>query len=168
VKTIYLLRHAKTEPGNSAIVDRDRRLTERGKADALAASELISEKQWVIDIALSSPSVRTRETVQAINQGQEKKLVIDYPDTLYLANYSDIIRLLQQLPDHLSSVLLVGHNPGIHQCALMLAGSGDRRAMEDIELKFPPCALAVLQCDIARWEMLVPQCGHLVGYWDQY
>lgn len=161
MKTIYLLRHAKTETGGPAVSDRERELTSRGQADARMLGQWLMQTQTRVDTVLISPSRRTLQTLARINDACEPRLAGEPVEALYLASCGELIHQMQQLPETVRSVLIIGHNPGMHQCCLTLAADGAPAAMEAVELNYPTCALAELHADIAGWADLAPGRAYL-------
>ncbi len=109
------------------------------------------------DLVLSSPSARTRETVQLL----ELSVEVDYADPLYGADADELIDALRELDadeaddgGEATTVLLVGHNPGVAQLVLELTNGEQLPG-------FPPAALAVLDLDVDDWWGVAPGCGHL-------
>ena len=168
MKTIHLLRHAKTEQGGPAVSDRERALTARGEADARALGRWLMQTGALFDRVLTSPSKRTVQTLDMINQAYQPPLAGEPVEALYLASCGELIHQLQQLPDAVGSVLVVGHNPGMHLCCLSLAGDGAPEAMEAVELSYATCALSQLSAEVADWAAIAPGCAYLQYYINRH
>lgn len=148
--TLHLLRHAKTEAYRSGHPDRDRRLT----ADGLAAAAAVGAHLRAlggIELVLTSPAVRTRQTVEQLELDAPIEVVAGF----YQADPDDI---LTELAAHSAfpftaegAVLVVGHNPTIAQLALDMAAG--HRSAEEIERRFSPGTLATLELD-GSWDDL--------------
>lgn len=154
--------------GDAGMRDRDRSLTSRGLEDACALGQLIAKEKWSIDKVLSSTSQRTHQTIEAINMALQPPLTVDYLDMLYLAGVGDLFHVLHMLPNNLQQVVLVGHNPGLHQLCLTLSHDGDPEAVAETELSFSPCGVAVIDCDIPYWRDMAPAVGFLTRYINRH
>jgi phosphohistidine phosphatase len=130
-RTLVLLRHAKAEtPGTKA--DFDRRLTEKGEADAGAAGAWLADEGIVPQLVLCSSAARTRQTwhaaAVALTQGTPggRAPEVHYEDELYEGGRTEVIDLLRAVPDDIGTVLVVGHNPTISDVSLLLNRDEDR------------------------------------------
>jgi len=127
LKRLYILRHAKavTEaPGGDAA----RPLLKRGRKAAKAVAAFLGELEPLPELILCSPAARTRETLDLVLPALRPKPEVDYEDGLYLATAADLLARLHSLPAKLGCVLLVGHNPGLHELAARLATEPGRLA----------------------------------------
>jgi phosphohistidine phosphatase len=161
VKTIYLLRHAKSSWKDATVADFDRPLATRGKLAAEAIAAYISAHDILPGQILCSPSRRTRDTLQIIEQGLASAVPIRFEKAIYLAEAALLLRRLKRLSDSLSSVMVVGHNPGTEHLARMLTGAGDAKARDRLAEKYPTGALAVLSADVDHWGDMQPGCARL-------
>lgn len=163
-KTVYLLRHAKAAPGDAAMQDIDRPLNAQGHAACIVMGEWLASRKAAPQQVLCSPSRRTRETYEGIFATQSKKPSADYPDALYLAATGDIVAQLQKLPDALSCVMVIGHNPGMHECAARLCASGKPASVEKLISKFPTAACAVITLNVPGWKAVKEGTGFLEDF----
>jgi phosphohistidine phosphatase len=149
VKRVWLLRHAKSSWDDPGLPDADRPLAPRGRraAELLAAHLATSDVRPAV--VLCSSSLRTRETLAAILPALGDALEIRIERTLYGAGAAQLLERLRQVPNRASSVMLVGHNPGIQDLALGLAMSGP--ALAALREKFPTGALATVEVNVGRW-----------------
>jgi len=146
MKTLMLLRHAKSSWKDSELADHDRPLNKRGKKDAPQMGHLLSKEGLVPDLILSSTAVRARQTVEAVAKASSYKSPIELLDSLYLATAGKLLSdASSHAPDSVGRLLLVGHNPGMEDLVEIL--SGKREA-------FPTAALAVFEVGIDRWGAL--------------
>ena len=113
-------------------------------------------------LVLCSPSVRTRRTLEVIEPSLGKSCAVEFVPTLYAASRLELLRQLQDLPDAVASVMLIGHNPGLHQLALALASRG--ADLPRVEEKLPTGALATLVVDCESWTALRHGDAELVDY----
>lgn len=163
MKTIYLLRHAKSSWKDEALDDFDRPLNKRGRQAAKLMGQCLATHKIEPDQILCSPSRRTRETLERVQKEMGAAIPTRFEKGIYLAEAPDLMRRLRELSDSLSSVLVIGHNPGVERLALMLAapgGEGERRMLD----KFPTGALAVLTADVDAWERLAPETARLDAF----
>jgi phosphohistidine phosphatase len=157
LKTLYLLRHAKAAP-ESSLGDARRPLTKRGRKAAKAMAELLGTLDPAPELVLCSTSVRTRETLELILPALQPPPAVIYEDGLYLAAATELIERLRKVLKDTGSVLLIGHNPGLHELGARLAVDPGRLAEG-----FPTAALAVLQVP-GPWVELQWQKAKLVLY----
>jgi phosphohistidine phosphatase len=166
MKRLFLLRHAKAVPAESGIEDFDRTLMLVGMQDAAAMARHLRKSDYKIDLILSSAAARTAQTGELVVQQLECE--IEFRDGLYLAEPAKILAAVRGAPAAVSSLMIVGHNPGLEALAAMLAREPVRRKErarhEALEEKFPTCALAILDFDIGRWRDVVSGAGKLVDF----
>lgn len=161
MKTLYILRHAKAVPENPA-GDAERPLAKRGEKDAAAVGAYLARLKPLPRLVLCSTAQRTRQTLDEVLASLDSAPQLLYEDGLYLAPAGRLIERLQLLPERSESVLLVGHNPGLHQLATTLVGdsAGERDNLGD---GFPTAALAVLRIS-GMWSALRPHQAKLIDY----
>jgi phosphohistidine phosphatase len=154
---LLLLRHAKSSWDDPSLADRDRPLAPRGRRAAERMAEHLRSDVPHPDLVLCSPALRTRETLDRMLKAfGDAEVVVD--DELYGAGDDELLERLRAVDDRFETVAVIGHNPGIHELAIALAGSGPER--DRMEAKFPTGALAVLVVD-GPWRELVPGDGWL-------
>ncbi len=151
-KLLYILRHAKAEIAEGYASDHERPLSPRGLADADAMGKHLHAQGKQPEHVLCSTARRTRET--------HAQLALDIPvafsEKLYLASASELMAMIQSIPDSTSSALVIGHNPGMHELVAILADHAKHEAdAEALREKFPTCALAVLRFK-GSWAKLHP------------
>jgi phosphohistidine phosphatase len=145
MRQLLLLRHAKSCPGDPLLADLARKLSARGRQDASRMRQAMRELGLTPDIVLVSTAARTIETLEKLHPWDETPL-IEALESLYLAPAARMLSILRDTPKTARSVLVIGHNPGLHQLALLLAGpqaatdenSPARRLVEG----YPTAALA--------------------------
>ncbi|HEY6778105.1 MAG TPA: histidine phosphatase family protein [Thermoleophilaceae bacterium] len=157
MKRLFLLRHAKSSRDDVALADRDRPLAPRGRRAAEVMARHLRDEKISPALVLCSPARRTRETLEAVAPSGEVRI----EEELYGASGTELLELLQDVPDEIESVMLVGHNPAIEELALGLAADGAR--LEDMERKFPTGALATLSVPDS-WRELGPGSAELVAF----
>jgi phosphohistidine phosphatase len=144
MRRLILLRHAKTEKDAASGKDRDRRLDERGKADAPEIGAWLAANDYLPDIALVSTAARTQQTWDHVSLYMPH-CKVKYLDDLYLATTEHVLEIIHGAQrDDPAALMVVAHNPGLHELAWNLTGksnAADRRALGE---NLPTAAVAVL------------------------
>ena len=161
MRTLYLLRHAKARRDRD-VPDRDRQLHRKGLRQGAALAAYFAKRGKPLDRILCSPSRRTRDTLALVLPALPNRPDLDFPDALYLAGPETLLNSVKATEAGVHSLMLVGHNDGIHQFALDLAGGEDVARLAG----FPTGALALLEFDIGGWRELRPRSGRLLAYVD--
>ncbi len=162
MKTIHLLRHAKSSWSETEAADHERRLARRGQRDAKWLAKQLGPLGIAPALVLCSSATRTRETLDLVARGLPAKTEIVVEDGLYAASAEALLQRLQRLPDVIPSVLLIGHNPGIQELAVMLAGR--HPGADAVRERFPTCALVSLQIPATSWGDLAPGCAQVTDF----
>jgi phosphohistidine phosphatase len=162
VRTVVLLRHGKSSWSDSTLADIDRPLAPRGERASRKLAKYIRRKRIQPALVLCSPSLRTRQTLEAVEASLGKRCVVEVVPQLYVASEQELLEQLQALPESVSSVMVIGHNPGLHNLALVLASRG--ADLTHLEEKFPTGALATLVVRTEGWAALGPCTAELVDY----
>ncbi len=157
MKTLYLLRHAKSSWDDQSLADHDRPLAPRGQADALRMAGHMRRAQVRPQLVLCSSAARALQTYEAISAAVGPSVPGLVEDELYGASDSDLRVRLHEEPDTVETLLVIGHNPGLQDLALGMAGDGDEQALARLGDKFATCALATLDIPTS-WAALGP--GH--------
>lgn len=152
MKTLFLLRHAKSSWSDDSLQDFDRPLNARGLAAAKDMGRFLSKQSPTPQLIISSPSLRTRQTIQIIlsESGLDQQPVFD--ERIYEASVKDLLSVIEDVSDEIQVLLLVGHNPGIEDLVRQL--TGERREMAT-------ATLAKIYFDEDRWKELVAGEGKL-------
>jgi phosphohistidine phosphatase len=161
MKRLYLLRHAKSSWDDPTLADHDRPLSPRGRRAAGVMAEHLRRKRIAPALVLCSPSRRTRQTLTRIAPSLGESADVQIRSGLYAASASALLEVLREVPDDVESVMLIGHNPGIQDLALSLAGDGSEIAR--VRSKFPTAALATLEFRTS-WRELAPGSAELVSF----
>jgi phosphohistidine phosphatase len=162
LKSLYLLRHAKSSWDDPGLADHDRPLAPRGLKAAQWMGNHMRRAKIAPDLVLCSTATRAVQTLDAISAILKEPLAVSVEDDLYGAGDTGLLVRLQDVPDAVGAVLLVGHNPGLQDLALMLAGDGDPGDLVRLGDKFPTCALATLEVP-TPWESLGPGHAYLTS-----
>ncbi|MFF8322717.1 SixA phosphatase family protein [Streptomyces bobili] len=162
-RTIVLFRHAKADWPQ--VTDHERPLADRGRQDAAVAGRKLTDSGIAVDLALCSTATRTRETWKlAVHELPHRPKTV-YEERIYEASPGELIALLNEVPDEVRNLVLVGHNPGIEGLAEVLSGAAAEAARERMTRRgFPAAAFAVLTFD-GSWKSLEPGTASLVDYW---
>ena len=189
MRRLMLLRHAKSDRP-AGMADHDRPLNRRGRDEAPLVGTYLAHNGLVPDRVLCSTSERTRETWELVagsladavppasssaaaanaphakpagekRRRSPKRPQVDFEERLYAAEPHTILALLRETPPKVHSLLIVGHNPGIHEAALALIASGDVEARERLHEKFPTSGLAVIDFALDEWSKLHARSGRL-------
>lgn len=162
-RRIVLLRHAKADWPQ--VSDHERPLAERGRKDAPVAGRRLADTGIAFDLALCSTATRTRETWKlAVHELPHRPKTV-YEERLYEASLGDLIALLNETPDDVTDLLVIGHNPGMHTLADALAGKAEGDALARMTKSgFPTAALAVLGFS-GSWKSVEHGVGTLLDYW---
>ena len=143
MKTLLLVRHAKSSWGDQALPDHERPLNHRGRRDAPRVGERLRERGVVPDVIVTSTAVRARSTAEILARALDVdsgRIVED--GRLYGATPDGLLEVIRALDDEVDSVMLVGHNPEIGDLASRLS---------DEVPEMPTCAVAEFRFDVADW-----------------
>ncbi|BBK36626.1 phosphohistidine phosphatase [Allostella sp. ATCC 35155] len=161
-RTLLLLRHAKSSWADPGIDDFDRPLNPRGRRAVGDVARVLAGMPTQPALVLCSPARRTRETLEGIRSGLAGQPETQFDRSLYLADPDHLARIVQGLPD-IPCAMLIGHNPGLHELAVMLAGDGDGGLRRRLAEQFPTGALAILTFQ-GEWRAAEPGSGHLAAF----
>jgi phosphohistidine phosphatase len=168
MRRLMLLRHAKTESDAPSGHDQDRRLDDRGRLDGAAIGGWIVRHPPLPDTVLVSTAVRTQQTWEIVRdaiKGHGPQPQVEFLPELYGADPARLLRIIRMAeaadPRRL---MLVGHNPGMHELALALAGSGDPAAKKALENNLPTSGFAILDFAIENWNEVAFRRGILVRF----
>lgn len=165
MKTILLLRHAKSAWSDARLDDHDRPLNGRGERAAKAVADHLARLGPRPDLILCSTAVRTRQTLMPLlKRLADPAPPISLEDRLYLATEDRLLDRLRLVPDEVSTVLLIAHNDGIARLAELLAGSGPPDVLAKLREKYTTGALATLRTPDGPWRDLAPGSAELVAF----
>lgn len=164
MKTLLLLRHAKSSWDDPGVSDAERPLTGRGQKAAARMGRLLAERGLSPDLILCSTARRARETCDGVAPALASDPDLHFEKQLYLADPATLLRLVQHLPDGAEAALVIGHNPGLERFAARLVGSASGDALQRMGGKFPTAALAVFRFDVTRWRDVALARGRLEDF----
>jgi phosphohistidine phosphatase len=157
MKSLLILRHAKSDWGEPGLEDQQRLLNKRGRKAAPKMGRLLREKNLLPELVLSSTAVRARTTAELVAEASGYQGKIELLESLYAAPPEAYIVALSALPDTIRSVMVVGHNPGLEEL------------LQDLTGKYEPlstAALAYVRLPIESWaELADDAAGELVHVW---
>ncbi|HUB43837.1 MAG TPA: histidine phosphatase family protein [Acetobacteraceae bacterium] len=160
---LLLLRHAKSSWDDSKLADRDRPLNERGRRAAATMRGAMHRLGLAPDVVLVSPARRAVQTLDALEPWDDTPL-IEHVEALYLATPPQILAVLRDTPETVRSVLLIGHNPGMHDLAQALMTSMPPTDMSRRLISaYPTAALAEFTIP-GPWLRVAPGAGRLIRF----
>jgi phosphohistidine phosphatase len=151
MKTLTLLRHAKSGWDDPVARDFDRPLNTRGRKGAQVMGTYLKREGITFDYVISSPAVRCTETLDILWEGYGHILHPNWDRRIYLASAATLLDVVQDLPDSAVNVLMCGHNPGMEDLTLSLVPDAADTARDELEEKFPTCSIAVLEFTAVHW-----------------
>jgi phosphohistidine phosphatase len=164
MRTLMLMRHAKSSWDQPALADADRPLDSRGQAAAPLIARHIKAQKWRPDLVLCSHAERVRETWQLMTPILGRSIECRTLRTIYLGAPSRLLEALRGAADEVETLMLIGHNPGLGRLAVGLCGAGPRKALARMQAKFPTATLAVIGFDVDHWSEIAPGIGRLEAF----
>jgi len=161
MRRLLLFRHSKAERPKPGERDHGRVLTERGRADAARMGVYLARHNLSPDRALISPSARTIETWALAAAILRPAPAADLDKRIYDAAPQALFDLIKTAPAASKALMMIGHNPGLHELALLLIASGDVETRERLREGLPTSGLAVIDFAFDDWSRLHPQAGRL-------
>jgi len=153
VKTLLLMRHAKSNWDDASLRDFDRPLAERGRRDAPRMARALVALDSAPDFIVSSPAARARETIEAVRSEGQLIAPLEFDQDIYDASTAALMRIVRRLPSGHRRVLMVGHNPGFEDLLTRLTGERGR---------MPTAAIACIEFQVDRWDDIEDGQGKLV------
>jgi len=150
MKTLLIVRHGEAARGED---DRERALTPAGRQESAELGQLLRQRSFVPDLALCSPARRAKETwreiAAAFGYSVQKRVV----EEMYPGEPPELLAAIARVPAAVSTLMLVGHNPGLHLLAARLAASGETDALAVLRSGLPTAGCAVVNFD-GQWDRL--------------
>lgn len=157
MKTIYLIRHAKSSWNEIGMSDFDRPLNKRGKKDLPYMANRLQEFGIKPDLILSSPAKRavktTKEIAQTVGYNEEN---IVYEESLYDSNYTNYRYLLDSLDDKIDSIFIIAHNPTLTDVGEKLSGA--------ILTNIPTCSIVAIEFDVTSFKDIEEESGKILFF----
>ncbi|HEX8528237.1 SixA phosphatase family protein [Allosphingosinicella sp.] len=161
MKTLTLLRHAKSTWDDLVARDFDRPLNPRGRKAARRVGAEMRAQGLSFDSALASPAKRVVETLNEVAQGYGRALPVRYEQRVYLAAPETLLELVRATGENDGRLLLVGHNPGMEIVAMLLTRERGDSLREEVAVKYPTGTLAEISLPVERWRDVRPGMGRI-------
>ena len=159
MKILYVLRHAKSDWGNSSLEDFDRPLNARGRKAAKAIGKELRTRKIKPDLVLASPAVRALQTLERVENAYGSKFRVESEPRIYGSEPKTLVDLVRSAPDDVQRLLIVGHNPGLQDLVVALSRPGE--LLDEAADKFPTAALAEIRFDADSWSEIAAGRGIL-------
>lgn len=150
MKTLLLLRHAKSSRDDPSLKDFDRPLNDRGRKDAKLIGKFIRRKKICPDLIVSSPAARAKQTIELVLKSADLKVELGFDRRLYEASGRRLLEVVSQIEDSNKSLVLVGHNPGFEELLELL--TNEARTL-------PTASLACIELAVDKWSTGQPHAG---------
>ena len=150
MKTLFILRHAKSSWDNADLADYDRPLNSRGLGEATFMGNLLYQHQIQPDLILSSPAKRTKQTAVLVKETGQLEKKIQYEEKIYEASPLALLQIVSGIEDKNETVLLIGHNPGLEGLIKILTGK---------EHELTTASLVKINLQIEKWNDVAANCG---------
>ncbi|MDX2605994.1 histidine phosphatase family protein [Streptomyces caniscabiei] len=155
LRRLIVVRHAKSA-WPVGVPDHERPLAPRGRRDAPAVGRALAEADCLPDLAVCSTAVRARQTWELTAAEWGTPPPVRHDARVYAAEVPELLDVVRETPDRVRTLLLVGHNPGLEELVLDLAGDALDDALDDVRAKFPTSAIAFLSWHGETWSALAP------------
>lgn len=152
MKTLFLMRHAKSSWGDTALADIDRPLNDRGLRAAPFMGKLMQERGFDPYVIITSTAVRARHTAALVKEAGKLVGLVHFEPKIYEASPQGLRQVVAAIDDINLSAMLVGHNPGLEGFIRFLTGQVE---------PMPTAALAVVELNIQSWDLVKNSCGKL-------
>ena len=156
MKRLLVLRHAKSSWSSEGLADHDRPLNARGERAAVLMGAALAQRAFLPGAAFCSTARRARDTFERVAAQLPEPVPASFEKGLYLAPPDAWLERLQVADDEVSTLLLVGHNPGLEELVGWLAPSGEAGAVARLRQGLPTAALAVIEAPAERWSQVAP------------
>lgn len=162
-RRLFLLRHAEAARPPK-VEDHERPLTELGVEQSEVVGVHMQKEDWLPECAIVSTSVRTRSTWEYVQKKLPAVVPAIFEKRVYEASPEALLEVIQSASATHTTLVLVGHNPGLHSLALQLVGRADRNAYGRLRHEFPPGSLVVLDFQLDSWKEVVAHTGLLNAF----
>lgn len=161
MRRLLLFRHAKAERPEPGGRDLERTLSDRGREQAPIIGAFIGRHRLIPDHVVVSTSRRTRETWELAASALGATPTIAFDERIYEAAAEKILAVVKETPNTAASLLIVGHNPGLHELARLLIASGEPELREQLNEKLPTSGLVVIDFAVDAWDQIHRRSGRL-------
>jgi phosphohistidine phosphatase len=167
MKRLFLTRHSKAEQGTSSLLgDHKRKLSDKGVDLGNSLVLFMDKHSFVPQVIYSSDSERTSHTAKIVNKFFDGEISVHLKSELYMAESTFLLTFIQNIPDIFSTVMIVGHNPGLEEVASLLSGEGNLAAFRDMKRAFTPPAMAVIDFPVNSWNEVAQKQGKLIEFYS--
>jgi len=142
MRTLYLLRHAKSSWKDSSQADFERPLAHRGRKACEIVARLIQDRGLEFDLVLCSTAIRARETIDLVSKYAKLRTELRFDERIYEATVAQLVEVISEVDNDRKSVLLVGHNPGFEDLVHLFSWA---------DYRFPTASLAKIKLKISKW-----------------
>lgn len=143
MKTLLLMRHGKSSWDDVALADFERPLMRRGIEASTRMGRELARRGWTPSLALVSPALRTRQTWELVAAELPEQPAMISVEALYDASADELLAEIRGVDKKLTTLIVVGHNPGLQELALSLAGDkSDKKALARLNEKYPTAAIS--------------------------
>ena len=160
MRRLMLLRHAKSD-WPDGVDNHDRPLAKRGRKACPVMGRYMADEGLVPDLAVISTARRARETWRLVRPAFARDIVQHDEPRLYKASAGAIQAVIGETEPGIGALLLVGHNPGLHDLALQLIGKANRSDLTRLRQKYPTAGLVVIDLRIGQWSEVSAGLGRL-------
>lgn len=164
MKRLSLLRHAKSSWDDPVERDFDRPLNGRGRRASRRMGEWLRDENLLFDSVIASPALRIRQTVEGVEDGLGRRLQPLWEKRIYMASAATLFGIVQEVPDEVEHLLLIGHNPGLEDMALLASEGRPGPYRTEAEIKYPTATFATLQFAVDRWALVDEGGGELTAF----
>jgi phosphohistidine phosphatase len=161
MRRLLLVRHSTAEKARPGESDQDRMLSAEGRADAALIGAYLATHSFRPSHVLVSPAARTRDTWRQIAVSLRVAPDAKFDRRIYNAAAQTLFNVVAEAPDEATSLLMLGHNPGLHELAVLLTASGDIDLRERLRENFPTSGIAIIDFQLESWPKLHPRSGRL-------
>jgi phosphohistidine phosphatase len=161
MRRLILLRHAKAEASEPGLADRARVLIERGRKESAKIGAYMAAHGFTPNRVAVSPAARTQETWKCASAAFDPAPEAVLAPALYDAPPNAIYGVIKETPDAVLTLLIVAHNPGLHEVALQLIATGDIEARGRLRERLPTAGLIIIDLAFDAWSALHAQSGRL-------
>ncbi|MFY4856916.1 SixA phosphatase family protein [Aliarcobacter butzleri] len=156
MKKLVLIRHAKSDWSNPLLEDFLRPLNKRGEKNAPFMAKILEKKDIKPDLIISSPSIRTKQTLEYFIKQLNYKDEVRFEESIYEAPYENLLKVIKDIPNIYKTVFLIGHNPGLCDLTNFLVD----KSFENI----PTCGIVEIDFNVKNWKDISKENSNLISF----
>lgn len=164
MKTLTLLRHAKSSWDGPASKDFDRPLNKRGRRAARTIGGELRAQGLGFDRVIASPAARVVETIEGFEEGYGRPIAPSFDPRVYLASPATLLAIVREADDSADKLLIVGHNPGLEALAMLLTRDTGNGLRQEMAVKYPTATVAEIRLPVAHWREAEAGGGELTRF----